>query len=163
MFQWKWLSYFEFLYSSLFLIRWCLPLLGLTDRFTWSVSEDSYTNDHFSIILVYLSWSTVYGPLRYYMDRADWDMFHHLSNEFPVIDPTTVDPDQHCENLTSFLKSLVEKSILLSLPHPRKSPVPWWSKELSTLVRTKHMLGRRCLTQKYNNFPPLLNEEIVLS
>ena len=43
------------------------------------------------------------------MDRADWDMFHHLSNEFPVIDPTTVDPDQHCENLTSFLKSLVEK------------------------------------------------------
>ena len=88
------------------------------------------------------------------MDRADWDMFHHLSNDFPVIDPTIVDPDQHCDKLTSFLKSVADKSIPLSRPHPRKSPVPWWSEELSSLVRAKHMLGRRLgrLTQKYNNF-----------
>merc|ERR1711915_29175 len=70
------------------------------------------------------------------------------------------------EFFVSFIKKAADKAIPYSKPHNKKHKVPWWSDDLSELIREKHILARRLDTlnrrfNKINKSKPFLEANIL--
>ena len=114
----------------------------IVDEFEWNVLDDMYTSDHYPITMTYLIGNTTPLIPRYNIEKADWELYDKLTSKIPTFDPNN--PHDDIANLLKeFINDSAKKSIPISKGHPSKIPVPWWSNELSKLVKEKHTLSRR--------------------
>ena len=122
----------------------------IVEKFEWGVCEDSYSSDHFPIILKYLENPLIPSPPRYNFQKADWDKYILHTRNIPPF-PHHQDFNVMCDDFTDFIINSANKSIPKSNPHALKSSVPWWSPNLTNLIKVKHMLSRQLhrLTKRF--------------
>ena len=126
----------------------------VADHFEWTVADDSYSSDHFPVILNYLNNSSPPHPPRYNLNNADWDKYMLHTRNIPPFQYQQ-DHDVTCDFITDFIIKAADKSIPKYNPHPSKSPVPWWSETLSNLIKIKHKLSR--LLNRFSKRLKILN------
>ena len=114
----------------------------IVEKFEWGVCEDSYSSDHFPIILKYLGNPQIPSPPRYNFQKADWEKYVLYTRGIPPF-PHHQDHNTTCDNFTNFIINSANKCIPRNSAHATKSFVPWWSSTLSNLIKVKHMLSRQ--------------------
>ena len=135
-------TYFSSSHNSFSSVDLSLCSTDLPDRLQWTVLDDCYTSDHFPILIPILDITPVPKPPRFNFDKADWAAYLQRSTSLHPYSPSVDGIDVDCDYITNFIINISNDCIPRSSPHPHRSMVPWWSNDLSGLVRTKHSLGR---------------------
>ena len=145
-------TYFSKTHGTFSAIDIAISSPTIVDRFEWSISDDLYSSDHFPVLISFLNNNPENHAPRYNIDKADWDKYRLFTREIPPFEILR-EHNETNEILTKFIQNAADKSIPISVPHPNKQKVPWWSETLSELIDKKHTIGRRLdtLNRRFNN------------
>ena len=108
----------------------------LAQLFTWSVHDDPLGSDHFPVWIRYQV-DPVLGnrPRRWNLHKADWVQFQGtVETAFLSRDDAST---MSVEDFTAILTSAAKGSIPKTSSHPRRIPVPWWTKECGDAIRAR--------------------------
>ena len=115
---------------------------SLAHLFTWSVHDDPLGSDHFPIWIQYQD-DPVLGsrPQRWNFGKADWTEFQStLETSILARIETTA---MTTEDFTSLVLSSADGSIPRTSGQPRRTPVPWWTKECGDAIRARKRAFRK--------------------
>ena len=135
-------TYFSKTHSTMSSVDISLCTDNIVDQFEWAVCDELYSSDHFPIIISYLHRNHEEHIPHYNINKADWEMFEFYTRHINPFE-NLQDHDETNDYLTEFIKNAADKSIPRTTPLTTKNKVPWWSDELSALVKQKHSVGRR--------------------
>ena len=116
------------------------PSLG--HLFTWSVHDDPLGSDHFPVWIQYQA-DPVLGsrPQRWHFGKADWTEFQSTLETSILARIET--PAMTTEDFTSLGLSSADGSIPRTSGQPRRTPVPWWTKECGDAIRARKRAFRK--------------------
>ena len=108
----------------------------IAHRFTWSVHDDPLGSDHFPVWIQHQD-DPVLGrrPQRWNLRKADWVKFQS-SLEAAIVARAGASPIT-VEEFTSLLLSCADGCIPKTSSQPRRTPVPWWTKECRDAIRAR--------------------------
>ena len=108
----------------------------LAQVFTWSVHDDPLGSDHFPVWLQYAADPALGNrPQRWNVRRADWSEFQ-ASVEAAVL--SRADPSaMSTEDFTTILLNSADGCVPKTSGQPRRTPVPWWTKECGDAIRAR--------------------------
>ena len=111
--------------------------------FTWRVVPDSYSSDHFPILLDSVDSEPRSRPPRWRLDWSDWQRFTDLiiSSVRLLADVGT------CNDAAANFTDVLHSAAVLSIPKTSdrfpKRPVPWWNADCTAAVREKRSVFSR--------------------
>ena len=108
----------------------------LAHRFIWSVHDDPLGSDHFPVWIQYQD-DPVLGnrPRRWNLRKADWAKFQSSLEALILARAET--SAMSAEDFTSLLLSCADGCIPKTSGQPRRTPVPWWTKECREAIRAR--------------------------
>ena len=108
----------------------------IAHRFTWLVHDDPLGSDHFPV-WIQLEDEPVLGtrPQRWNLRKADWTKFESLLEA--LISARAETSAMSAEDFTSLLLSCADGCIPKTAGQPRRTPVPWWTKECRDAIRAR--------------------------
>ena len=122
----------------------------LSNVFTWIVHDDPLGSDHFPV-WIKLQGDPALGkrPQRWNFNKADWAGFQ-TSVEASILasDQTQA---MSAEDFTSLVLNSADGHIPRTSGQPRRTPVPWWTKECADAIRARKRafkkFDRSCTTE----------------
>ena len=114
----------------------------LAQLFTWSVHDDPLGSDHFPVWISYQE-DPALGtrPPRWNVARANWAEFQTLI-ETAVL--SRADPSaMSAESFTTMLLESADECVPKTSGQPRRTPVPWWTKECADAIRARKRAFRK--------------------
>jgi len=129
----------------------CTPRL-VTD-FKWSVSTDTYSSDHFPLVIESGGNQESHIPVKWNTRKANWDKF----NESLFIDSNilSLSCDEMVESITHSIIAAANNSIPKTKPS-LKLPVPWFTPEVKAAVKKRKKKLRKfkknMTTQNLNEY-----------
>ena len=148
-------TYLSKTHGSLSSVDLTLCSASLIDCFEWNVLEDLYTSDHYPIVISYLHDNPEAFIPKFNFNKANWEMYEQLTKNISPFE-NNLEHDEINSNFTHFIIDAAHKSIPMTTYNPNIKPVPWWTQELSEIVKLKHKLGRR-LDRLNQRFKTLIN------
>ena len=114
----------------------------LAQLFTWSVNDEPLGSDHFPVWIQSHD-NPVLGsrPQRWNIRKADWETFQ-LSAEksFSSKSSSSVISAEH---FTTMILDSAERCIPKTSCRPRRTPVPWWTKDCRDAIRARERAYRK--------------------
>ena len=108
----------------------------LAQVFTWSVHNDPLGSDHFPVWLQCEEDPVLRNrPPRWNVRKADWSEFE-ASLEAAIL--SRADPSaMSTEDFTTMLLNSADGCVPKTSGQPRRTPVPWWTKECGDAIRAR--------------------------
>ena len=108
----------------------------LAHLFTWSVNDDPLGSDHFPVWIQSQD-NPVLGsrPRRWNVQKADWGKFQTaIETSFSSRSDNSA---MSAEDFTEVLLDSADECIPKTSSQPRRTPVPWWTKECGDAIRAR--------------------------
>ena len=114
----------------------------LAHHFTWSVHDEPLGSDHFPVWIRHHG-EVVLGsrPKRWNLRKANWDEYQSSLEE--LILARAGASAMSAEDFTSLLLSSADGCIPKTSGQPRRTPVPWWTKECGEAIRARKRALRK--------------------
>ena len=122
----------------------------LAHHFTWSVHDDPLGSDHFPVWIEHQE-NPVLGnrPRRWNLRKANWVDFQSSLETALLTRAETY--AMSAEEFTSLLLNSADGCIPKTSGQPRRTPVPWWTKECGDAIRARKrafkLFDRRSTTE----------------
>lgn len=110
----------------------------LSPKLTWATHTDLCDSDHFPILLS----SHLISPQhptsmpRWLINKANWALFQELTADTSSL-PNFSDSSIALDTFTNFIITAAEASIPRSSGIHKHKQVPWWSKEISLVIKAR--------------------------
>ncbi|KAE9538681.1 hypothetical protein AGLY_005780 [Aphis glycines] len=125
---------------------------SISPYLSWEVKTDYFNSDHWPILINIHhrnSPHTPYNTNKWNLRNPNWTLFSDIvdktmsENQMLNNELNTDDIDIIVKQFTSIITEAAHKSIGKTITHPKKTPVPWWSKECNNAIKNyKKALNR---------------------
>ena len=114
----------------------------LAQAFTWSVRDEPLGSDHFPVWIEHQDGKVLSSrPQRWNTQKADWTEFQ-ASLETSIL--TRADTSAtSAEDFTAMIITSADGCIPKTSGRPRRTPVPWWTKECGDAIRARKRAFRK--------------------
>ena len=119
-------TYFSKTHNSFSSIDLTFCSSSITDSFEWNVTDDSYSSDHYPIIISYLDEIPLTRIPKFNYSKTDWGKYHLLTKDIPDFIPSE-DHNEQQKFIQNFIIDAANKSIPIIKGDSKKRTVPWWS------------------------------------
>ena len=155
-------TYFSKTHGTFSSVDLSLCSSSIIDTFEWHVLNDSYSSDHYPIVISQLDSCQPPQLPKYNFNRANWKKYNKITEnieEFQNKEHNEINND-----FTEFIINAANESIPLITYSSSKKTVPWWSEDLSKNIKLKHSLSRRLdrLNSRFNNIIKNSNDRFYL-
>ena len=114
----------------------------LAQDLTWSVHDDPLGSDHFPVWIELQDDPVLSSrPRRWNIQKADWTEFQ-TSLETAFLNTADISATS-TEDFTAILLSSSDGCIPKTSGRPRRTPVPWWTKECGAAIRARKRAFRK--------------------
>ena len=128
----------------------------------WEVLNE-LGSDHFPILTRYMvdnAWRNISNPKpKWKLKNANWCLFKSLCDKLKIEDFKNNNIDKYNNNLIDKIISISNKSIPISSMTNHKRAVPWWSMDISKLIkdrnRARSKMKNNKSTENIKNFKEL--------
>ena len=121
---------------------------NIEHAFDWNVLEDSYTSDHFPILITCLQPPQEPPHQRYNTEKANWTQYKsNIASNLQEYNEN-LNINETYEILQRCIINAADLSIPKTSSKKRKREVPWWNQELQQLLDQKHKLTSRLVHTK---------------
>ena len=113
----------------------------ILEEWEWHALEDTYSSDHFPIILTNLRTNDIDGGLkRYRVNCADWRNYTLYTNNIDDFDENLTSEESYAK-LKEIIIKAANEYIPITTGKRRRKEVPWWSTKLQEIIDRKHKLA----------------------
>ena len=95
----------------------------IIDLFEWNVLDDTYTSDHYPIIITLLDNNSSPQIPKYNFDKANWEKYNKITENISSFQ-NDKDHDTVNNNFTNFIRNASDKSIPITSFSSEKNTVP---------------------------------------
>ena len=114
----------------------------LVEYFEWNVLNDTYTSDHYPVVLTYLLDCAQSFIPKFNFKKADWKKYDILTKNISSFQDS-IEHNEVNSYFSDFIINAASKSIPKTSYCPNLRTVPWWTDDLSEIIKLKHKLSRR--------------------
>lgn len=125
---------------------------SISPYLSWEVKTDYFNSDHWPILIKIHhrnSLQTPYNTNKWNLRNPNWTLYSDIidktmsENQILNNELNKDDIDTIVKQFTSIITEAAHKSIGKTIIHPKKTPVPWWSKDCNNAIKNyKKALNR---------------------